>query len=82
MNCIHCKSPNPEQWFYCKSCGHRASESIYTTNLFMQSEVGKRSDIEFSTTNVEDHIKQISANKKKKENEMWSKRIKQASRNG
>ena len=48
MKCVNCNTPNPERWFYCKSCGNRASEPIYTTNLFMMSEGAKRSDVEFS----------------------------------
>jgi hypothetical protein len=81
MNCIHCKTPNPEQWFYCRSCGNKASESIYTTNLFMQSEIGKRSDIEFSTMSMDDHIGKISRDRSKKESKIWADRIKQAGAN-
>jgi len=78
MNCIHCKTPNPEQWFYCRSCGNKASESVYTTNLFMQSEIGKRSDIEFSTMSMDDHIGKISKDRSEKESKIWADRVKQA----
>ena len=78
MNCIHCKTPNPEQWFYCRSCGKKASESVYTTNLFMQSEIGKRSDIEFSTMSMDDHIGKISKDRSEKESKIWADRVKQA----
>jgi len=56
-NCINCKSPNPEQWFHCRKCGKKSSEPKFTTNLYMMSEIGKRTDIEFSTTTVEEDIK-------------------------
>ena len=57
-NCIKCESPNPDGWFYCKVCGKKKSEKKYTTNLYMMSEIGKRTDIEFSTTTMEEDIKQ------------------------
>lgn len=78
MNCIHCKTPNPEQWFYCRSCGNKASESVYTTNLFMQSEIGKRSDIEFSTVSMDSHIDKLNKNKIEKSNKFWKEKVRQA----
>lgn len=78
MNCIHCKTPNPEQWFYCRSCGNKASESVYTTNLFMQSEIGKRSDIEFSTVSMDSHIDKLNKNKIEKSNNFWKEKVRQA----
>ena len=59
MNCVHCKSPNPEQWFYCCKCGRKASESKFTTNLFMMSKLGKRTDIELTQTTVDEDIKHM-----------------------
>ena len=59
MNCIHCNSPNPEQWFYCRKCGRKASESKFTTNLFMMSKLGKRTDIELTQTTVDEDIKHM-----------------------
>jgi hypothetical protein len=78
MNCIHCETPNPEKWFYCKACGNKASEPLYTTNLFMMSEGGKRTDVEFSSKSMDEHIASISMSKKKRENKIWQERIKQA----
>ena len=46
MNCVHCKNPNPERWFYCRACGKKASEAIFTTNLYMMSEAGLDRDWE------------------------------------
>jgi len=78
MNCVKCKNPNPEQWFYCRDCGNRASEPTYTTNMYMGSEIGKRSDIEFSTMSMDDHIAQTAKEKTTKNNKVWADRIKQA----
>jgi len=58
-NCINCKSPNPDQWFYCRKCGKKSSDSKFTTNLYMMSEAGKRTDIEFSTTTIDEDIKSM-----------------------
>ena len=57
MNCIHCNSPNPELWFYCRNCGKKTSEPKYTTNLYMMSALGKRTDIELTPTTVGEDIK-------------------------
>jgi hypothetical protein len=58
-NCIHCESPNPEEWFYCRGCGKRASDIKFTTNMYMMSEIGKRTDIEFRDTTIEQDIKDM-----------------------
>ena len=57
--CINCKLPNPDQWFYCRKCGKKSSDSKFTTNLYMMSEAGKRTDIEFSTTTIDEDIKSM-----------------------
>ena len=59
MACIHCESPNPERWFYCKKCGKKTSESKFTTNLYMISKLGKRTDIELTNTTVDEDIKHM-----------------------
>jgi hypothetical protein len=56
--CVHCNVDN-EGWFYCRSCGEKASKSRYTTNMYMISEIGKRTDIEFSTTTIEESAKKM-----------------------
>ena len=78
MNCIHCETPNPEKWFYCRNCGEKASEALYTTNLFMMSEAGKITDMEFSSISMDDHIKTVNKEKKERQNKIWKVRIKQA----
>ena len=74
MKCIQCKTPNPEGWFYCKACGCRASESKFTTNLYMGSEIGKRTDIEFSRESVDSHVKKINKDRAKKNQAFWNKK--------
>jgi|TARA_R100000664_G_C2755222_1_gene142902 uncharacterized membrane protein YvbJ len=54
--CIHCGAPNKEGWFYCKNCGKKASESKYTTNLWMISDMGKRTDVEISTQSMDQNM--------------------------
>ena len=81
MNCIHCETPNPKKWFYCRACGSKASEASYTTNLFMMSEAGKRTDMEFSSISMDAHINQVNKEKKERQNKIWQKRIKQAGAN-
>ena len=78
MNCVHCKNPNPERWFYCRACGKKASEAVYTTNFFMMSEAGKRTDMEFSSISMDKHIAKVNKEKKERHNKIWKDRIKQA----
>ena len=56
--CVNCKAENKQNWFYCRSCGCKASETKFTTNLFKISEIGKRTDIEFSSTTIQEDIKE------------------------
>ena len=60
--CIHCNKQNKEGWFYCKSCGKKASESKFTTNLWMTSDLGKRTDVELSTQSMGDNIQKMRKN--------------------
>ena len=76
MHCQYCKEENSENWFYCRSCGERASEPMYTTNLYMMSEVGKRTDIEFSTTTMDSHIDKINKDRAKKSTKFWDSKLK------
>ena len=78
MNCVHCKNPNPEEWCYCRACGEKASEAVYTTNLFMMSEAGRRTDMEFSSISMDKHIAKVNKEKKERHNKIWKDRIKQA----
>tara|TARA_R100000700_G_C3174591_1_gene149257 strand:+ start:706 stop:906 length:201 start_codon:yes stop_codon:yes gene_type:complete len=58
MKCVHCNQPNPKRWFYCRHCGRKASKSLFTTNLYMMSDIGKRTDIEFSSMTMDEDIAQ------------------------
>ena len=75
-DCIHCEIPNPEGWFYCRDCGNRASESRFTTNLYMGSEMGKRTDIEFTTTTMDDVIKRDKEERAIRNEAMINKKLK------
>ena len=59
MNCVHCNKSNPDNWFYCRKCGKRASETLFTTNMYMMSDIGKRTDIEVTNLSMEDSIKDM-----------------------
>ena len=63
MKCVNCDKSNPERWFFCRYCGKKTSDPKFTTNFFMMSEMGKRTDIELRTTTIEEDIKDI--NKKR-----------------
>ncbi len=57
MKCVNCNKPNPERWFYCRHCGSKSSDVKFTTNLYTMSDIGKRTDIEFSHTTIDQDIK-------------------------
>ena len=60
--CMHCNKENKRGWFYCKSCGKQVSESKFTTNMWMTSDLGKRTDVEFSTQTMDDNVKSMRKN--------------------
>jgi hypothetical protein len=47
--------------------------------MFMRSEAGKRTDMEFSTISMDDHINKMAKDKKARQNKVWQDRVKQAS---
>jgi hypothetical protein len=57
--CINCSNPNPEHWFYCKKCGKHASGEKYSNNMWIRTERGKRTDIEFRDITMDEHIKEV-----------------------
>tara|TARA_R110000823_G_scaffold281739_2_gene399968 strand:- start:605 stop:844 length:240 start_codon:yes stop_codon:yes gene_type:complete len=75
MNCQNCKYPNKEKWFYCRACGERANKSKFTTNVFMGSDIGARSDIEFSTIDSETHVKNLEKQRIKKSQKFWKEQV-------
>ena len=60
--CIHCEESNKENWFYCRSCGKKASESKFTTNMWMMSKMGKRTDVEVSTQSISENANKMRRN--------------------
>tara|TARA_R110001583_G_scaffold98607_2_gene243638 strand:+ start:811 stop:1020 length:210 start_codon:yes stop_codon:yes gene_type:complete len=58
-NCVHCSNPNPEEWFYCRQCGEHASNEKYSKNMWMRTERGKRTDMEFRNITMDEHIKEV-----------------------
>ena len=44
----------------------------------MGTEAGKRTDVEFSSTTIEEHTKQIISNKQDKSDKFWADKVKQA----
>lgn len=60
--CMHCDKENRERWFYCKYCGKKASESKFTTNLWMTSDLGKRTDVELSTQSIQQNTEKMRKN--------------------
>ena len=60
--CMHCDRENREGWFYCKYCGKKASESKFTTNLWMTSDLGKRTDVELSTQSIQQNTEKMRKN--------------------
>jgi hypothetical protein len=59
MQCQYCHKENLEGWFYCRSCGKRASAIKFTTNLWMMSDLGKRTDMEFSSQTMDESIEEM-----------------------
>ena len=57
--CIHCKKDNKENWFTCRSCGKKASENKFTTNMWMTSQMGKRTDVEVSVQSIDQNINEM-----------------------
>ena len=57
--CVHCDADNAECWCYCRSCGKRASVSKFGTNLWMRTERGKRTDIEFRTQTMDESVNEM-----------------------
>lgn len=75
MNCIHCKQINTKRWFYCRTCGKKASESKFTTNLYMGTERGKRSDVEFSTIDMDTHTNSMVKERQEESNKFWKEKV-------
>ena len=76
-SCINCNESNPNDWFYCKSCGERASKPKFTTNMYMISETAKRTDIEFSSTTMDKTIERAKKERSKQGQKFWDGKLKE-----
>ena len=76
-DCINCNVPNLEHWFYCKSCGERASEPKFTTNMYMIEEAAKRTDFEISTTTMDKTIERAKKERTKQGQDFWRGKLKE-----
>ena len=74
--CENCNEPNPESWFYCRECGGKTSKPSFTTNMYMRSEIGKRTDIEFSSQSMDKSIDSAIQSRQKSNNNFWQKKNK------
>lgn len=61
--CIHCNKENKEGWFYCRYCNKKASDSKFTTNMWMTSDMGKRTDVEVSMQSIDQNIAEMNRRK-------------------
>ena len=57
--CQFCGTPNPNDNFHCVSCDKRVSPPKFTTNMWMRSEIGTRTDIELNERTMEDSINRM-----------------------
>ena len=60
MTCQHCNKENPEGWFYCRSCGKRASKPIFNPAIIIR-EAGfataiRKDQIDFQVTTMGEDI--------------------------
>ena len=84
--CVHCDKPNSEGWFYCRSCGNKASEPMYTTQVVIRDSgwaTAIRKDlVDFSTITMEVSIKSVQNNIMKENSKKWNERAKKAWKQG
>tara|TARA_R110000824_G_scaffold97696_2_gene233372 strand:- start:356 stop:586 length:231 start_codon:yes stop_codon:yes gene_type:complete len=62
--CIHCNKDNSEGWFYCRSCGEKASKPLYTTQFIVRENnpwatAIRKDKIDFRTESVESSVKRM-----------------------
>ena len=69
--CIHCNADNSENWFYCRSCGKHASGDKYSQNMWMRTERGKRTDVEFSTQTMDESINEMNKKQEERYAQSW-----------
>ena len=59
ISCKKCDKENKSEKFYCSNCKCKLHSPKWTTNLFMISDIGKRTDMEFSETTIDESVKKM-----------------------
>jgi hypothetical protein len=81
-NCIHCSNPNPDNWFYCKLCGNKASAPRYSTQFIMRDSPWataiRKDQVGFSTISMDESVKSMKEQIDKDNTKKWTKRVNQA----
>jgi len=57
--CKKCDKENKSEKFYCFNCKCKLHNPKWTTNLFMISDIGKRTDMEFSETTIDESVEKM-----------------------
>jgi len=63
VNCQHCKEPNPERFFNCRSCGQRAAKPKWQTSFVVRENTPwakaiRTDQISFGTKDMDTHVKE------------------------
>tara|TARA_Y100000296_G_scaffold70929_1_gene85981 strand:+ start:138 stop:407 length:270 start_codon:yes stop_codon:yes gene_type:complete len=81
-NCIECSKPNPEGWFYCRSCGKRSSEPMYSTQFILRDSPWataiRKDQVGFSRVSMEDSVKSMQKEFDTGNTKKWNERVKKA----
>ena len=60
MDCQHCQAENPERWFYCRKCGKRASQPLYSPSVIVRhpgfAAAIRKDQIQFTETTMGEDI--------------------------
>ena len=82
MNCVHCSDPNPEGWFYCRSCGKRSSEPLYNTQFVIRESPWagaiRKDMIDFNMVSMDDSIRSMKKEFDEANTKKWDDRVKKA----
>ena len=81
-NCIHCSDPNPDNWFYCRSCGKKASKSKYSTQFIMRDSPWataiRKDQVGFSTISMDESVKSMKKEFDGANTKKWTNRVNKA----
>tara|TARA_Y100000361_G_C10951660_1_gene234100 strand:- start:108 stop:344 length:237 start_codon:yes stop_codon:yes gene_type:complete len=67
-NCVNCGEPNKGGWFYCRSCGQKASEPLYSTQFVIRegnpyATAIRKDQIDFRTEDMDTSVKRMQKQK-------------------